>query len=476
MSEPVRRGSHGVSSRLPLHDMTSTDGWPTPELKRSALAAMVALAMNGPADDERTIRVACSDVEVRARPIGDGHSLVYRRLAPVWSDQRPTIELIAVSGNVEGLADIVVDRVRPRAEGRVVYRTLNAANSPTSLPAVQVLAVQAPGPRNDESIAERVDALKDRARQHQRRQGLDSPLWYSPEGAQVVPVASKAAAKLNGQIDSSPTRRSTPPKPDDKALEQSMARWLPADRTCDLVFSEKVAAELRALPQNMKASVAAQLKDLAVHGPSAHDVRRRPRTQTDSPPGENVTKEFDLSGLRPRYVGPTPEAPTHQIIYRYVGPQITPPRARHVPAGRPEWTKGGTLVAGDAVRGTHDSRPLIHIVAVLPHPEPDAVRIVAERLPRRSKAWQQDLTGSNRRLSQGPLLIDEKQERPRLESNEQLAERVAETPSRVKAAGLRSTTATTDIASLARTTSAQLPTAGELAPQVRRARNNRRTP
>ncbi|GAA3832409.1 hypothetical protein GCM10022226_62040 [Sphaerisporangium flaviroseum] len=405
---------------------------PTAELKRSALTAIQELATNGPAVSDTEFEVAGTQLDdLRARRLGDNQALVYRHVVSPWGQDRPAIQLVAISERLDSaLADTAAQRLS-RPEGRVVYRILNADRSPTRHRAMQVLTVQGPAQVDDAAVAERVQALKTRTQAAPHQQGQRS-LRYSVattingktvEGADVVPVASRVAAIRDGQAAAAPARPAASPRSSAEAFESALARWLPSERAYDLRLSRGVQNDLQALPVNVKTAVARNLADLTVNGPRDTDRRATSAARPASTP-----RDVDFRGFRPRYVGENPQQPTHQIIYRTVQPQTY------------------RLVAG---RRIPDSRPIIHIAAVLPHPAPNAAQIVADRSRMRSAAWQANLQGTNRQMTIGPHLQPETPTRETREGDEQLAERadekraeVMKTKSRTWAAQLRS--ATTD--------------------------------
>ncbi|WP_424532513.1 hypothetical protein ACOZ38_19800 [Sphaerisporangium viridialbum] len=409
---------------------------PTAELKRSALTAIQELATNGPAVGDTEFEVAGTKLDdLRACRLGDNQALVYRHVVSPWGQGRPAIQLVALTEHLDSaLADTAAKRLH-RPEGRVVYRVLNADRSPTRHRAMQILTVQGPDQVDDAAVAERVQALKTRTQAAPHQQGQRS-LRYSVattisgktvEGADVVPVASRVAAVRDGQAAAAPARPAASSRSSAEAFESALARWLPSERAYDLRLSRDVQNDLQTLPANVKTAVARNLADLTVNGPRDTDRRAAPAARpTQAARPAPTPRDVDFRGFRPRYVGENPQQPTHQIIFRTVQPQTY------------------RLVAG---RRIPDSRPIIHIAAVLPHPDPNAAQTVADRSRMRSAAWQANLQGTNRHMTSEEELKPEKPLRQTREGDEQLAERAGEKRaeamkmnSRTRAAQLRSAT------------------------------------
>jgi hypothetical protein len=383
------------------------------ELKRPALTAIQELATNGSAVSDAEFEVAGTQLnDLRARPLGDNQALVYRYVASPWGEKRPAIQLVALTARLDSaLADTVAERLH-LPEGRVVYRVLNADRSPTRHRAMQVLAVQGPTQVDDAAVAERVEALNTRiqAAPRQQRRGT---LRYSVattingkaiQGADVAPVATRVTTGRNGGPVAAPARPDRFSRGSAEAFEQALARWLPSHRVYELRLSGGVQNDLQSLPANVKTAVARSLAELTVNGPRDTDRRAAPQAARPAP-AASTPRDVDFRGFRPRYVGENPSQPTHQIIYREVAPQTY------------------DRIAGAWIP---QSRPMIHIAAVLPRADPHAAQIIADRLPRRSQAWQANLQGTNRRMSIGQELGPEKSPREVREGDEQLAERTAE--------------------------------------------------
>lgn len=390
--------------------VTDLRGLPNPQAKQAALDQIRHLAVNGPSTDDLELETPSLLVSgLHVRPLGDGNGLVYQYEPRVYSDQRSVVRLVGITDRVDGaLTDTIAERLQP--EGRIVYRILNEKHAPGNAPAVQVLAVQGPGQLDDAAVAEYVNELKLRTELSRGANQGETPRYSLPvveagreqiEGARVVRVASKVAAEINGQTVASapvPTRAATPAE----TFERQMTQWLPRDRRYNLRISPGVDAELRQLPAGAKQQAAAHLRDLTMRGPQPQDRKRSTPAGTESGTAP-ARRDVDLREFRPRYFGGSPDAPSHQIIYRQVNPQTL----RKVGSGN-----------------VPDDRPIIHVVAVRPFPDPTAPQVVADRIPKRAAEWLRN-PANNRGLTDEPLtVVNEGREVPL--GDEQFAEVIAE--------------------------------------------------
>ncbi|MFI7643530.1 hypothetical protein [Nonomuraea sp. NPDC049400] len=287
--------------------------------------------------------------------LDDKHHLLYTYTSSPWSTAtnsndravkakkvpvgRPTVQVLAVLPAKASRSDatlLATERVMPRPAGRILYRIVPAKNSPTGRDAVQILAVQ-PQPLSEDLILERVTALQERTLVHQLATEADKPLAYSKPlrsspGAEIVDVHGRndAVRRNNGLTTRDPQRprvRSAE-RTSLEDFERTVAAGLPQARRYELRFNAAARSELDALaPGPLKRTMVGELTSLAMSGPQSGDVRREPPAGTPPPSeaSQRVAEEYDLMGLRPRYVRTAPDQPpTHQIIYAVVRSPLAP--------------------------------------------------------------------------------------------------------------------------------------------------------
>ncbi|MGP4104066.1 hypothetical protein [Nonomuraea sp. KM90] len=286
--------------------------------------------------------------------LGDGRDLVYLftpsaeldahaggvrpsqdRRSPHGLDPLPrsTLHVLGVlpaDPSPDQLRSLIAERVSLSPRGSILYRILPARHSPTGRDAVQVLTVQLE-PLSEDAITAHVNALRYRTRAYQRAVGAERPLRYSraipdrdgtptTSGAVVVDVVGRTTRNTTGNGVSHPRT----PKPaveesyDLASFERGLTTQLPADRGYELRFTEAGMREFTALPLgDVKTSIAHQLQDLAQRGPQPTDARDRQSGGPEpSAASRAAARDYDLSGLRPRYVG------DHQIIYAVIPPTL----------------------------------------------------------------------------------------------------------------------------------------------------------
>jgi hypothetical protein len=363
------------------------------DLKIYAMDDIRQLAEAGPDKDDVYLQVPGRRAdEIRSRLIGEDQHLIYRQVkaSSHAADQRPIIELLGVTN---GTAADIASRIQP--EGRIVFRYLTGGRSPGPNPAVQVLAVQAPGnvpniKTTNPHLDNRLAGLQARTVKHQELTGREKPLWYSAEaknavGEVVVQAAHQVTAETRRSAASDGGAPLPVPKkavPNAEGFTVRMAAYMPGGRAYDLVFADGTEAELRGLVDPVKRPVFDQLRSLASGGGHAAD----PRGSAEGPGGA------DLRMFRARTVGGAvtdgtqPTIPAHQIVYRE--------------AKRPKIRKN---------RGQEpyvEERGIIHIVTVRRQGDPDIPQTVVDRgSPGRQP-------GPNRGLTAGPRLALESSPEP----------------------------------------------------------------
>lgn len=266
-----------------------------------------------------------------------------KKKAPVG---RATVQVLAVLPANASHADakiVAAERTMPRVQGRILYRVVPSGQSPTGRDAVQILAVQ-PQPLSEDFVVERVTALGERTLVHQLATNAKQPLAYSKPlrsspGAEVVRVRDRNdATRANNGLPPrkvQPSRvRSTEQTPLED-FERSVATALPQARRYELRFNATAKREWDALPSGpLKRAVREELTSLAMSGQQSGDVYREPPAGTPQPSAasKRAVEEYDLTGLRPRYVSTAPDQqPSHQIIYDVVRSPLAP-RAKVVHA------------------------------------------------------------------------------------------------------------------------------------------------
>ncbi|MEV1176669.1 hypothetical protein [Nonomuraea sp. NPDC049784] len=287
--------------------------------------------------------------------LDDKHHVLYTYTSSPWPEARvtnerklkktkapvgrATVQVLAVLPADASHTDakiVAAERTMPRVQGRILYRVVPARQSPTGRDAVQILAVK-PQPLSEDFIIERVTALQERTLVHQLATNAKQPLAYSKAlrsspGAEIVRVGDRndAVRANNGlapRVAQRPRVRNAERTPQED-FERSIATALPQARKYELRFNAAAELEWNALPPGpLKRAVREELTSLAMSGQQSGDVHREPPAGTPPPSAasQRVAEEYDLTGLRPRYVSTAPDQqPTYQIIYDIVRSPLAP--------------------------------------------------------------------------------------------------------------------------------------------------------
>ncbi|MEV4079047.1 hypothetical protein AB0J43_01985 [Nonomuraea fuscirosea] len=202
------------------------------------------------------------------------------------------------------LRDQLQQRITPVTQGEIIYKTVGGRRSPTGHPAVHIAAIRTEPDPDRIYLAQRLSLIE--TNQHLQK---------------VVRVATRPpAAHVNGQAPTPALRtRTTGAEP---AVAQHVPGAAPANldprRRYDIYPpSTDFAAQLNALPPQMRQRVATEIHELAASGPDLSRDIDHPLTPAASPESGLPAQ---VPGLRTRPID-TPQGTFH-LVYGVTDPTV----------------------------------------------------------------------------------------------------------------------------------------------------------